>query len=345
MFSPSIVWLLGASIALILYPTRAFSAPYQHPNSAIQTVYQFPNLTWVENIAVRSNGQLLVTTITSPDLYLINPFAAQKQAKLIARFPFAQGALGIAEIEQDVFAVITGNFSVATLQSVVGSYSVWKVDLRKSSVAPVLTKIANVAQGALLNGMTALRNNECVTAILVSDTFLGVVWRVDVLTGEYQIVLDDALMKPPPGSGVGLGINGVHILDGVLYFTNTGQGLFGKVPIHPNGTAAGEAVIVAQNGPGDDFALDKHGNAFVAQNVADALQLITPAGEVKVIAGSVNDTVLEGDTAAQFGRTPLDRNILYVTTNGGIVGLVPGTQIEGGKVVAVDISALTGEAF
>jgi hypothetical protein len=49
---------------------------------------------------------------------------------------------------------------------------------------------------------------------------------------------------------------------------------------------------------------------------------------------------LEGDTAASFGRTKWDENVLYVVTNGGIAGAVKGTQITGGKVLAVDVKAL-----
>jgi hypothetical protein len=43
-------------------------------------VYQFPTKpTWVENIAVRPNGQLLVTLLTSPEVWLINPTNPQQR--------------------------------------------------------------------------------------------------------------------------------------------------------------------------------------------------------------------------------------------------------------------------
>jgi hypothetical protein len=67
---------------------------------------------------------------------------------------------------------------------------------------------------------------------------------------------------------------------------------------------------------------------------------VTPKGVVTVLAGNVNSTILEGDTAASFGRTKWDENVLYVVTNGGIAGAVQGTQITGGKVLAVDVKAL-----
>ena len=59
-----------------------------------------------------------------------------------------------------------------------------------------------------------------------------------------------------------------------------------------------------------------------------------------MLARNVNSTIVEGDTADGFGRTPWDGNILYVVTNCGIAGLVPGTEIVGGKVIAVDVGAL-----
>lgn len=77
----------------------------------LRDVWQFPNETWIENIAIRSNGQLLVTLLSTPELYQVNPTGTQEPT-LVYRFPEALGLLGIAELESDVFGVISGNFSV-----------------------------------------------------------------------------------------------------------------------------------------------------------------------------------------------------------------------------------------
>jgi hypothetical protein len=99
--------------AAVIVPRAAPSQP------TLTDVWRFPKGTWAENMAVRSNGQLLVTFITPPDLYLVDPVAPNPQ--LIHRFPQAASLLGIAEVEKDVFAVVAGNFSVKTLASTPGS--------------------------------------------------------------------------------------------------------------------------------------------------------------------------------------------------------------------------------
>lgn len=87
-------------------------------------VHQFPNETWIENLAVRQNGQILVTLIAppAPQLYQVDPFQTSAPAVLIDTVPGVTGLLGIAEIEQDVWYFLAGNFSVATFSTTPGTY-------------------------------------------------------------------------------------------------------------------------------------------------------------------------------------------------------------------------------
>ena len=191
--------------------------------------------------------------------------------------------------------------------------------------------------GVFLNGLTLLDKET--GAILISDSGAGVVLKVNTITGEHEVAINDPLMKPRSGDFPVLGINGLHIHDSVLYFTNTFENTFNKVQIHPDGTAVGAATTIARDGVGDDFAIDAAGNAFVAQGGENTVVEITSAGVEFVVAGSLNSTAVAGSTAAQFGRTPVDKNVLYVTTNGGIADPVDGHIINGGKVVAVELYA------
>lgn len=323
---------------------------HSHPTSqgaAIRTIYQFPNLTALEDIAVRSNGKLLVTLPTAPELYQVDPFHPIN-ASLVYRFPNATALIGIAEFEPDIFAVAVGN--VTPPHSIPGSYSVWKVDMRpfrsnaKGDVfaSATVTKITAIPEATLLNGITPIAPGS--PYILISESGLGVVYRLNTHTAEYIVSLSSDLMKPPPGSQ--LGINGIDIFSNYLYFINTFEfgGFFARVPIHfygpEAGTAAGGYEVVVYNGPGDDFTFDRKGNAYIAQNFAGGVQLITPEGDVRVIAGNVNSTVLESDAALRFGRTERDRSVLYVVTSGGLSERVPGTYREGGKIIAVDVEKL-----
>jgi hypothetical protein len=314
-----------------------------HSNPAIRTIYEFPNETWVENIAVRSNGKLLLNLLSTPQLYELSPFnPTPGSAKLLHTFPFVTGLTGISEIQPDIFAVVAGNWSVETFSTTPGSWSIWKVDFKhRKNNLPAVSKIADLPKASFLNGMTLLAPGS--PYLLIADSVLGVVWRLNYLTAEYEIILESPLMQPHPGP-ILLGINGIHVFDSSVYFTNSFQGLFARVPVNlygPNaGSATGDYEVIANNGVGDDFAFDKEGNAYITQDPSDALQVVAQDGKVTVLAGNVNSTIVEGDTADAFGRTTLDENTLYVVTNGGIAGDVPGTQITGGKVIAVDVQAL-----
>jgi hypothetical protein len=334
--------LLVPSLLLFNF-TSAIPRP-RSSNPATRTIYEFPNETWIENIAVRSNSSLLLNLLSTPTLYELDPFhPTPGSAQLLHTFPSATGLAGIAEIKPDVFAVLAGNWSLETFSTTPGSWSVWQVDFRTpdNKGLPAVSKIADLTQASFLNGMTLLAPGS--PYLLIADSVLGVAWRLNYLTSEYGIILESPLMQPAPGPVV-LGINGIHVFDSFVYFTNSFKDLFARVPVNLYGPDAGSATgafeVVANNGVGDDFAFDKEGNAYITQDPGDALQLVTQEGKVSVLAGNVNTTILEGDTADAFGRTGWDENIIYVVTNGGIAGRVPGTQIVGGKVIAVDVKAL-----
>lgn len=91
----------------------------------VRNITQFPDGTFVENIAIRSNGQALVTLLSAPELHLVD-LDHGGCPHLIHQFPEVTGVLGIAEVEDDVFAVIAGNFSLTTLQGTQGLYSMYR---------------------------------------------------------------------------------------------------------------------------------------------------------------------------------------------------------------------------
>jgi sugar lactone lactonase YvrE len=301
---------------------------------AIRQLAQFPNQTWLENIAVRSNGQLLITTFSSPELYQIDPFQPQSTPQLVASFPDVLGILGITELEEDVFAITKGNFSSAKGTVDPSSFSVFKADLRKTP--PVFSPIANVNGATILNGITAVKKGS--RYLLTADSMAGVIWRVDMETGMSDVVLNNTATQPAAPFPAGFGANGVHTRDGVLYFTNSDRGLF-RVPICEDGTPAGDVEALASFTGADDFALGRQGSVYIARGRDDSIEVFSPAGNLVAldIANENAPVLLEGNTAVVFGRTERDRNTLYVTTNGGWSGLVPGTVQVGGRVLAIDL--------
>lgn len=55
-------------------------------SSAVQLVYEFQNLTRLENLAARSNGHLVLTAVNEPFLYDIDPTAHHPSPNLLHIF-------------------------------------------------------------------------------------------------------------------------------------------------------------------------------------------------------------------------------------------------------------------
>lgn len=72
-------------------------------------------------------GQVLVTVLTSPDLYLIDP--AHPQPVLVHSFSGYLSLLGIAEVQHDNFYMIVGNYSQPTNTNTPGSWNLYHVNM------------------------------------------------------------------------------------------------------------------------------------------------------------------------------------------------------------------------
>ncbi len=66
--------------------------------------------------------------------------------------------------------------------------------------------------------------------------------------------------------------------------------------------------------------------------------LLKAHGGVVTVNDKIDSLAIAGVTACQFGRSGNDKQILYLTTTGALVGPINSTEVEGGKVVAIDDS-------
>lgn len=309
-------------------------APFSRALDPTRLVYQFPNGTWLENIFVRPSGSLLLTLLSAPDLYLLDPLALDPQPRLIHHFNSSHGLGGIAETDPETYYVIGGNAIPKDPSAPTGLNRVYRVHFRRTSDTPDISDAAVVKDAALLNGLVKLNPQT----LLASDSKLGAVWAIDITTGSSRIVIRDPLMAPTPDFPIG--INGIRLFGNqTLYFANSAQYLLAKVRIHANGTAAGPAETIAPAPPGtmfDDFALNRHGDAFVATQLGDSILEVSVNGSARIIAGVVNTTAIAEPSSAQFGRTTADSHVLYVVTAGGQGYPINGDVVVGGQVVAVD---------
>ncbi|KAK5681246.1 hypothetical protein LTS10_007008 [Elasticomyces elasticus] len=343
----SSIFALLACAAQYLAPALAVPFTHNSSDATVETVYQFKNESWVENIAVRGNGKVLVTLITAPEVWEIDP--TTHTAELIYSFPDAIAATGITEVTDDVFAVAIGNWSLETAAGTKGSWSIWTIDYRsrqtwsKHHNPPSIIKVTDIPEAVFLNGLTALP--ALPDTVLAGDSELGLVNRVNTHTGAHSVAIQDSAFAANTTTAALLGINGIHVRDGYLYFTNSFSAslVYGRIPISDNGSATGLVQTIVATPPyptnigyhADDFALDENGNAWITTDASSTLVKATPGGNVTTIEGGLQAAVVAGCTSAAFGRTRGKRATLYITTNGGLV-VPPVGGIVGGKVLALN---------
>ena len=292
----------------------------------VAIVHQFPVGTDLENLAVRRNGKILATCIDRAELHQIDPLQVDAPAIVSNSFGSKSSLLGIVETHPDLFYVVATTLNATTLLPILGSNSVWTVDLTSDQIPAPTRKIADFPDAVLLNGMALLSKDKGL--VLVADSIAGAVWRLNVLTGEVRRIIDiPALHAPSPDFP--LGVNGIKVRDGTLYFTNSGASALYRLPIHEDGTAAGNVSVVASGlAICDDFILNRKGDAFVALHGPGELVEVTPRGMKKVLVGNSTIT-LPAPSAVKFGRTPADRNSLYITEFGN--------STMGGRLSRVDL--------
>ncbi|KAJ7732381.1 hypothetical protein B0H14DRAFT_2639865 [Mycena olivaceomarginata] len=286
-----------------------------------QVIFQTPDSFFFENIAVGASSELLLTSAVSPTLFSLDPTTVDATLNPVHTFPNANALTGIIEYRPNMFVVIASIINVTTRQWTPGSIVVWSVDF--TATTPKVHVLGGLTDAEAANGITALPGQP--DTLLISDSIAGAVWQINT-----------HLCSPALPA---LGINGLHVRDAYLYFTNSQQQLFGRVPLAVKGgnvTAARavEKLGTVEDGGPDDFAFDIQGRAWVTVHPG-ALALFSPPASGRgnwtqlTAVGNADgtDPGLIQPTGAAFGcGSPYQETILYVTT-------------DVGQVVAVDTSA------
>jgi hypothetical protein len=304
-------------------------------------VYQFPNSTFIENVAIRPNGQLVLNTFDDARIYTLDPSAAEPEPKLVAKIPGATGVTGIAQVAPDVFAVSGGINDVPNYTWEAGSAQIWTLDLSKpcDAAEPLLKNIVNLPEAEILNGMTSLPSLP--HAILSVDSKTGMVYRIDTQTKLVDVVFQSDMLGLGSDPILPLGANGIHVYDEYLWFTNSAQGFFGRVKIEPTGELAGEPEVISRlvNNSTvpmayDDFTRAANGDFYVAQH-PQYLFKISPDGRQTVVLDGSTSIVPRAPTAAAASS---DLSTVYVVTGGSQTE----GDIAGGQVIELSFDSDIG---
>ncbi|ORY59655.1 uncharacterized protein BCR38DRAFT_488672 [Pseudomassariella vexata] len=294
--------------AIVLFASSASAALIGRQSGT--TIATLPNDAWIESIFARSNGQLLLSRLDTPELWTLDPSA--KQTSKLAGFPNALGLTGITEISPDVFAVVSGNMTVkGSISYTPGTWGVWKVDLTSSD--PKTTFVKQIPEAGFLIGVTPFNNDT----VLVADAGKGSLYQLSISTGAYSVVLSDATMKAASNAPIAEGIHGIKYSNGTVYFTNTFGNGFYKVAIDPTtgkSTSSVTPVLASVTNP-EDFVLGADGSAFMATLSAGVIK-VTPDGKSSRVVST------SSPSSCAFGRGAGDKGTLYISTSSGTVSSI-----------------------
>ncbi|EXK76978.1 hypothetical protein FOQG_18299 [Fusarium oxysporum f. sp. raphani 54005] len=337
--------LFHSVLSLIAFPAVALGSSF-----TAKTIGQLPLGTWLENVAVRSNGDLLVTELwPSATVYTVaNPADCKSGLEELVTFPSITGLLGIAEVPKspgkpETFIAV-GSEATALSHLTPGTFEAWAIEFpnRRHQPKVKVRKISDMTKkSAFLNGVAAIPGRS--DAVLVSDSVAGFVGRLDLSTGVFD---DSAFVFPEmaPISADAFGINGIKVRDSYLYFTNSNAVKIYRIAITPAGYpkkgAKPQLVADLSSGVGflDDFEFDTNGNIYAATNFDNSIVFVdVKTGKWRTVVGGIHEMTVAGSTAAAFSYGKKGEKTLYVSTSGALAKPVDGTKTEGAKVVAVRI--------
>ncbi|MBJ7519081.1 MAG: hypothetical protein JHC84_05235 [Solirubrobacteraceae bacterium] len=283
-------------------PSFAEPAPELVP---VQVVAEWPEMTFLENLAAAPDGAFWITHYVGGEVYRVDP-AAGGAVELVAK---TEGfhPTGIA-FAADGSAVLAGHrqpmFEARPPEAQDGF---WQLRPRGA-----ITHIVDAPGARFLNGLTPAGGDRFYAA----DSISSQVWEVDLAAGTATVALHHELLGPLDVDTPLPAANGIKVLDRWLYVSNWVKSLIVRSPIRADGTL-GEPEIVAEDLVVDDFAFSADGSLFGATHMATVVRLDSD-GKTRTVGGP--EQLVAGCTATAF--RPGDDG-LYVITDGGVVANEP----------------------
>jgi hypothetical protein len=304
----------------------------------LTTIASFPADYFLESMAARADGSILVTVANRNELWYVPPPDPNGLVEPVHLSTFAHSAMAVVEVTPDIFYIAIS--PVAEYQAAIlaghtdtshESY-LHRLNLRDWSpgqpVKPeVVLQFPQAARG--LNGGCLVAPN----ILLIADCFASLIWRVDLPADDgkptARVWLKHDSMASDPGGPMPdqPGVNGVQYArkTNYVYYTTTAQELFMRVRVDPDThDPADVPEFVAGGMMGDDFCIDDDaGLAYIAthrQNTIDRVSL-TPAENSyrrHSVAGKPFTKQLIGPTKGVWGRGPGDYGrVAYFQADGG----------------------------
>ena len=318
------------------------------PGVSLTPAAYFPEGYFLENLAVRADGSVLVSSLLHRELWCVPGPNPSPDVPPVLVHTFENIVMGIVEVEPEIFIVSLSDGYTSHESHLA------RVDLTGwapgDPISPEIIYTFDYRVRAL--------NGGCLLApgvMLIADSFAGLIWRVDLDSGAHSararvwmrhdtMAFDpDSDVAPPPQPG----INGIHYgpKTGYAYYTSTAQQVFMRIPVNPDTLQpAGTPEFVAAIDKTDDFCIDETaGFAYVTRHRGNTLDRVPLApghgSEVRHIAGDPFNEALAGPSSLAWARGPADPgHVAYVTIDGGRTAPPPDGIIRRAALLRLELT-------
>jgi hypothetical protein len=315
------------------------------PAAKITVVAEFPKGSFVENLVVRSDNSMLVSIISSSELWFVPAPKGAFPVQPYALHTFDNCPLAMCEVEPDVFYLCVSDIYTTHESHLV------RIDLRGWTPGQPIEPETVLDFPGRVRGL----NGACLIAprvMLVADCFAGLIWRVDIPKvgpPSTDVWLSHESMGYFPGTQKPEqpGVNGLGYAakTGFVYYTATAKKLLMRVPVDPTTLMpSGEPEHVTSGRVADDFCIDEDAGVLYMtthrENTVDRVSLDPAgnAGEPVVVAGNPFDSRLMGPSSGRWRRGDGDYGkAAYFIADGGRTAPVPGVPIETAKLLLLEL--------
>lgn len=295
-----------------------------HRLADVSIISEWPHGSFVENLAVKHDGRLIVTVYSSNEIYEVDSKLKTANRTLLATLP--SGPTGIAEVDFNHFYVNVGT---------IGKHNTWSIyciSVHHGLVSNATFKhIIDIDKALYLNGLCVLSYEHGI--LLSVDSMLGQIYKIDIRTKQVELWYENDLLKKRSHDLLMPGVNGIRrsSADGYLYLTNTDRATILRLAIDPfDYRPKGQLETIVRNIVCDDFTIDRLGTIYATTHVHNSLMRLTPIKDGEYLKEEIATLAdgLAGATACVFGRTYQDR-----TRYGSIINVI---RTRGGKRIKID---------
>jgi hypothetical protein len=313
------------------------------PQAKLAVVAEFPQHYFLENMAIRADGSMLITVQNRKELWFVPAPGDAGPVKPVLLQTFDFNTAFIVEWERDRFLL-----GVADVYDT-HEARLYEVDLRGwgpgGAISPTLV-LQMPKPWVGFNGATLIAPN-----VLIAAGMAGLPWRInlgDQGSASARVWLKRDSMRNRPGEKKPEqpGTNGVQFSakTNYLYYTTTSQQLMLRVKVDPTAHEPAELPeFVAGGRQWDDFLIDDDSAvAYVTthrENTIDRVRLAHDGNREgkTVIAGDPFTDILVGPSAGAWGRSSGDYGrVAYFATDGG-TAQPPDDVYRTAKVLKVEV--------